>query len=64
MTLDYGNYGISLIMGNAGFISSTEVQKLSNLQQSPDRQEYNTQTGIFHGFAAGKTESNSGPPKP
>ena len=23
MTLDYGNYGIFLIMGNAGFISST-----------------------------------------
>ena len=23
MTLNYGNYGISLIMGNAGFISST-----------------------------------------
>ena len=22
-TLDYGNYGIFLIMGNAGFISST-----------------------------------------
>ena len=25
MTLDYGNYGFSLIMGNAGFISSTVV---------------------------------------
>ena len=23
MTLDYGNYGIFLMMGNAGFISST-----------------------------------------
>ena len=26
MTLDYENYGIFLIMGNAGFISSTVVQ--------------------------------------
>ena len=26
MTLDYGNYGIFLIMGNAGFISSTVVE--------------------------------------
>ena len=25
MTLDYGNYGIFIIMGNAGFISSTVV---------------------------------------
>ena len=25
MTVDYGNYGIFLIMGNAGFLSSTVV---------------------------------------
>ena len=25
MTLDYGNYGIFLILGNAGFISTTVV---------------------------------------
>ena len=27
MTLDYGNYGVFLIIGNAGFISSTVCQK-------------------------------------
>ena len=27
MTLDYGNYGIFLIMGNAGFMSSAVVYK-------------------------------------
>ena len=26
MTLDYGNFGIFLVMGNAGFISSTIAQ--------------------------------------
>ena len=28
MTLDDGNYGIVLIMGNAGFMSSTKLQKI------------------------------------
>ena len=29
MTLDYGNYGIVLIMGNAGFMSSTVLQNIT-----------------------------------
>ena len=30
MTLDYGNYGIFLIMGNAGFLSSTVVARTAS----------------------------------
>ena len=30
MTLDYGNFGIFPIMGNAGFISLTEVSRHCN----------------------------------
>ena len=32
MTLDYGNYGIFLIMGNAGFISSTVGARFGSLR--------------------------------
>ena len=28
MTLDYGNYGIFLVMGDAGYITSTVLQAL------------------------------------
>ena len=34
-TLNYGNYGTLLIMGNAGFISSTVVSGLSRQVQGP-----------------------------
>ena len=33
-TLNYGNYGISLSMGNAGFISSTEVRQMLSRNMS------------------------------
>ena len=36
MTLDYGNYGIVLIIGNAGFIPSTVVSNIgSQVSLSP-----------------------------
>ena len=28
-TLDYGNYGTFLIMGHAGFVSSTVIQRIA-----------------------------------
>ena len=35
-TLNYGNYGIFLIMGNAGFCPSTESQHWPSTQENPN----------------------------
>ena len=37
MTLDYGRYGLLLIIGSAGFISSTVVSSFGPVGSSPER---------------------------
>ena len=52
MALDYGNYGIFLIMGNAGFVSSVGRAEIleheASTSSTPQRSDYRDPTKSPH----------------
>ena len=52
-TLNYGNYGIFLVMGNAGFISSTVVIQTTMFQRPQCYRQWRLQVDVVgHGIVA------------
>ena len=48
MALDYGNYGIFLIMGNAGFVSSTIALRLKEQYVGHNAKYSNVGLAVLH----------------